>query len=735
MKKFFKKPYEYIKKTFGKHGLRNILLFFVSCGVLIVGITLIWVSTFKIPSIQAIEERKISLSTKIYDSTGKILLYDVFQDTKRTIVPLEEISKNVQEATLSIEDKDFYTHKGIKPLSILRAVLINIQSLFMNIGSFSYGPGGSTVTQQVVKNSILTGDKTPARKLKELVLSLKLEKMLSKEDILSMYLNEIPYGGTLYGVEEASQAFFGKPSKDVTLAEAAYLAALPQAPSFYSPYGKNKARLDERKNLVLREMLEDGKIDEETYNTAKAEVVEFLPRSSTGIKAPHFVMYVIEQLEKKYGEEVIQQGGLRVITTLNYELQAKAEATAKKFGDINTVSFKGTNDAFVAIDPKTGDILTMVGSRDYFDTAIDGNFNVTTAHRQPGSTFKPFAYAQAFIKGYTPETVLFDLPTQFSTRCTADNTTSITPCYSPGNYDDKFRGPMTIREALAQSINVPAVKALYLAGVTETINLAENMGVGSLGSAGTYGLTLVLGGGEVSLLDMTSAYGVFANEGVRNPHNSILKVTDKNGNILEEASPKPIQIFDANVARSISSILTDNVARTPLYGANSTLYFGGRDVAVKTGTTNDYKDAWIIGYTPSIVVGTWAGNNDNTPMERKVSGLIVAPMWREFMNEVLKVVPNEEFVNPTDENSYALKPVLRGKWQGGISNLTEVSNNDPEVPYNSIQEVLSGGVHSILYWAQRNDPRGAPPSDPRQDSQFELWEYPIRVWATANGYE
>jgi membrane peptidoglycan carboxypeptidase len=370
----------------------------------------------------------------------------------------------------------------------------------------------------------------------------------------------------------------------------------------------------------------------------------------------------------------------------------------------------------------------MVGSRNYFDKEIDGNFNVTTAKRQPGSTFKPFVYAQALIKGYTPETVLFDLKTQFSTKCPKENLTSENGCYSPNNYDDNFRGPMTMREALAQSINVPAVKTLYLAGITESINLAKNLGITSLGDANLYGLTLVLGGGEVSLLEMTSAYGVFANEGIRNPYISILKVEDNKGNVLEEVKPRPINVLDPEIARNISDMLTDNVARTPLYGANSIIYFGGRDVAVKTGTTNDYRDAWTIGYTPNVVVGTWAGNNDNSPMAKKVSGLIVAPMWREFMDEVLKVTPQENFIKPIKEDSYDLKPVLRGKWQGGISNIT---NNG--VDYNSIQEVLSGGVHTILYWLDKDNPRGNNEVIPESDPQFERWEYPVSLWAQSRG--
>jgi 1A family penicillin-binding protein len=712
---------KFIKHHINRHGARNLLLFLLSSVIILFSLLLIWVSTFRIPSLDTIEERKIGQSTKIYDSTGKILLYDVYQNAKRTAVPFEEISSYIKEAVVSIEDKDFYTHKGFKPTSFIRAVVVNTLSA-------EFAQGGSTITQQVVKNSILVGDKTITRKLKEIALSLKLERVISKDQILSMYLNENPYGGTVYGVEEASQVFFGKSSREVTLAEAAYLASIPQRPSYLSPYGFHKDELDNRKNLVLKEMLEDGKITGDEYESAKNEKVVFQPKSNFGIKAPHFVMFVKEYLENKYGKDVIEQGGLRVTTTLNYDLQAKAEQIALKYATIITKNFNGTNDAFVAIDPRTGGILTMVGSRNYFDKEIDGNFNVTTAKRQPGSTFKPFVYAQALIKGYTPETVLFDLKTQFSTKCPKENLTSENGCYSPNNYDDNFRGPMTMREALAQSINVPAVKTLYLAGITESINLAKNLGITSLGDANLYGLTLVLGGGEVSLLEMTSAYGVFANEGIRNPYISILKVEDNKGNVLEEVKPRPINVLDPEIARNISDMLTDNVARTPLYGANSIIYFGGRDVAVKTGTTNDYRDAWTIGYTPNVVVGTWAGNNDNSPMAKKVSGLIVAPMWREFMDEVLKVTPQENFIKPIKEDSYDLKPVLRGKWQGGISNIT---NNG--VDYNSIQEVLSGGVHTILYWLDKDNPRGNNEVIPESDPQFERWEYPVSLWAQSRG--
>jgi 1A family penicillin-binding protein len=713
-----------------KRTWKNYLILVFAVCIFLGGAFFVWISTFKIPTLDSFQERRVVESTKIYDNTGEILLYDVNQDIKRTVVPLEEISRNVKNATIAIEDREFYEHHGIKPKSFLRAV-------FANIFSLSFSQGGSTITQQVVKLSLLSTEKKISRKLKEWVLAVKLEDMLSKDEILSLYLNEIPYGGSVYGIEEASLAFLGKSASDLTIAESAYLASLPQAPTFYSPYGNNRERLEERKNIVLREMESNGFITKEEHAQAKAEIVEFKPKNTAGIQAPHFVFYVIEKLEEKYGEDVVQRGGLRIKTTLDKQLQDWGEEIAKTYALENETKFNAENAAFVAIDPKTGAILSMVGSRDYFDKEIDGNFNIATAHRQPGSTFKPFVYATAFNKGYTPETVLFDTRTQFSTRCGPDNLTSVPPCYAPDNYDNAYRGPMSLRNALAQSVNIPSVKVLYLAGINESIKLAEEMGIKSLGNSGQYGLTLVLGGGEVSLLDMTSAYGVFANEGVRNPYFSILEVKDKNGKILEEWKPTQRNVLLRETALRISDILSDNVARAPAFGESSFLHFGNQDVAVKTGTTNDYKDAWIIGYTPNVVLGSWAGNNDNTSMEKRVAGFIVAPMWRAYMDKILSTRDAEVFPSPAVEDSFELKPVLRGKWLGGISNLIDtVSGKNATIytPKETTKEVLSGGVHTILYWLNKNEPRGARPLNPGEDSQFELWERGVERWMQSTGF-
>jgi len=699
-----------VKEFIKKHWpiLKTLFLLVLSGCLLLGAIILFWLSSFKVPTLESIRERRIIESTKIYDRTGEILLYDTGGNVRRSIVPIEEISRHIKNATIAIEDKEFYSHNGVKPTAVIRATLVNILSL-------DFSQGGSTITQQVVKNSLLTSEKFISRKIKEWVLAIKLEQVATKDEILSMYLNEIPYGGVIYGVEEASESFFGKKSSDVTLAEAAYLAALPKAPTFYSPYGPNREKLEERKNLVLREMLKNNFITQEEYDSAITEKVSFVAKGDSSIKAPHFVFYVIDYLKKKYGEEVVSSGGLRVITSLDYSLQSVGEKAANDYALENKIKFNAENAAIIAINPKTGEILTMVGSRNYFDQEIDGAFNVTTAKRQPGSTIKPFVYSEAFIKGYTPETVLFDLKTQFSVSCPPDNLTMDNGCYAPENYDGIFRGPITLRNALAQSINVPSVKVLYLAGLNESIRLARDMGIESLSNKGDYGLTLVLGGGEVTPLELTGAYGVFANNGIKTKITPVIEIKDKNGKVLETHDPQPAQVLDKEIALKISDILSDNDARAPSFGQTSALYFSNRDVAVKTGTTNDYRDAWIMGYTPNIAVGAWAGNNDNSPMQKKVAGFIVAPMWRYFMDQVLTKIPDEKFEEPLIEDKSLLKPVLQGIWQGG-----KFENNNT---------MVIGGVHSILNWVNKDDPNGPYPENPNSDPQFERWEYGVRIWA------
>lgn len=706
------------------------MIFLVSLGLLTTGSVALWISSFRIPDLAAIHERRISESTKIYDRTGEVLLYDLHRGTKRSIVSLGEIAEYAKQAAVALEDARFYEHKGIDLRSILRAV-------FRNLGSGSYSQGGSTITQQVVKNSLLTGEKKISRKLKEWVLALKLEKELTKDQILELYLNEAPYGGNIYGIEEASKTYFKKPARDLTLVESAYLAALPNAPSYFA---SNREALENRKNTALLRMFEAGYITRDTYDAAQKERRDFETLDPRGIKAPHFTLMVREVLVGEYGEGVAESG-MRVITTLDWRLQELAESIVKRHALENEQKYNAENASLVAIDPKTGEVLALAGSRDYFDPEIDGNFNVAIGPgRQPGSAFKPFAYAEAFIKGFTPETALFDLPTQFSARCDAEgkplneNDKPEEVCYAPGNYDEKFRGPLTMREALAQSINVPSVKTLYLAGLQDTFNLAEAMGLSTLTNANQYGLTLVLGGGEVKLLELTSAYGVFANRGERNETRTILQTFDKDGNLMNKPPQSAERVLPEQAALQISEVLSDDAARAPAFGVRSYLFVPGFSVAAKTGTTNDYKDAWIVGYSPALAVGAWAGNNDAAPMEKKVAGFIVAPLWNEFMREALPLIDTEHepFPAPQEENRDALPPVLKGEWRGGrafVIDRLSGKRATQDTPAETREEKVVREIHSILYWLDKDNPRGGKPEHPEEDSQFELWETPVRKWA------
>jgi membrane peptidoglycan carboxypeptidase len=470
------------------------------------------------------------------------------------------------------------------------------------------------------------------------------------------------------------------------------------------------------------------------------EKVIFLPEQPMHIAAPHFVFFIKDYLEKKYGATALKEGGLKVITTLDYDLQKKAEEITLAKSKENEELYGGTNAAVVIIDPKTGQILSMIGSRDYFDKTIDGNFNVATALRQPGSSFKPIVYALAFKKGYTEKTTLFDVETEFNSSCDPTGKplhgNSGAKCYMPQNYDSgaRFRGPMTLRDGLAQSINIVAVKLLYLVGVQDSIKMAHNLGVTSLNEEDRYGLSLVIGGGETSLLDMTSVYGVFANEGVRNPYQAILSVEKESGDVLEKYENKEYKIIEPNVTRILSSILSDNKARTPTFGANSVLVIQDRDVAVKTGTTNDNKDALTIGYTPSVVVGVWVGNNDNTPM-KKGGAAMAGPTWNAIMREALQNKPVETFNKPDPTNTNT-PPILRGFWQGGETFVTDKISGGLATEYTpeSLKNETSiTNVHTILYWIDKKDPLGSSP-EKMNDPQYNNWEYGVQKWWQNNQF-
>ncbi len=686
--------------------------------MILIGGLFIWVSTLEIPDLSSFDQRRIEQSTKIYDKTGEVLLYDLHQDVRRTIVPFENISYHIKNASVAIEDDEFYKHIGIDPLAILRAALANFFS-----GDLLGGQGGSTITQQVIKNSILEKEKKLTRKVKEAILAIKIERVLSKDEILGHYLNESPYGGTIYGVEEASQSFFGKSASDITLPEAAYLAALPQAPTYLSPYGTHKDALDARQKLVLKRMLINEFITQEEHDSALATVVTFQPQAITGIRAPHFVMYIREQLVEKFGEEALSEKGMKVITTLDWELQQEAERILKEHAEDVQTRFKADNSGMVAVDPQSGDVLVMVGSRDYFDTTIDGNFNITVSPRQPGSSIKPIVYASAFAKGYTPETKVFDIKTQFSSVCEPWDLSGTDPCYSPNNYNNKFVGPISLRNALAQSLNIPAVKVLYLTGIKDAIKLAGDMGISTLNDPDRLGLTLVLGGGEVKLLEHTGAYGVFANEGIKAQQRAILRIEDMSGNTLEETPVSESRVLDKNVALQISDILSDNAARTPLWGGNSLINFKDRDVAAKSGSTNNSRDAWIMGYAPNLAVGIWVGNNDNSPMNG-LSGLIATPQWREFMDIALAKRETKYFSEPQAINPN-IKPVLRGE-------IFDTATLIQSMQSGSTTPDLAGvasNIHTILHFVDKRNPLGPYPSNPTADSQYQNWEYAVQKWA------
>ena len=678
---------------------------------------LIWLSR-DLPDPNRLIERQIAQSTKIYDRTGQTILYEIHGGEKRTLVTLNEIPDYLKNATITIEDKDFYKHRGFSLWAMARTALTNIL--------FDRKAGGSTLTQQFIKNAILTSEKTYSRKFKEIILAYKLEKKFSKDEVLQMYLNEIPYGSTAYGVEAASQRYFGKSVKEINLAEATVLAALPQAPSYYSPYGPHKNLLIARQHYILDLMVKQGYLNKEEAETAKKTKLIFKEQTDQ-IISPHFVMYIKEQLAEKYGEKMIEQEGLKIYTTLDLYKQKIAEEVIKEKMAANQEKYQASNAALVSLDPKNGQILAMVGSRDYFNNEIDGQVNVSLQPRQPGSSFKPVVYAAAFLKGYTPDTILYDVVTNFSTDPSKP--------YEPHNYDSKEHGPVTIRQALAGSLNIPAVKTIYLTGLDNVLNLAQALGYSTLTDRSRFGLSLVLGGGEVKLIEHVNAFAVFAREGIYHPLVSILKIEDKNGKIIEEFKNQEKKVLEVNIARMINDILSDNNARAFIFGENNYLTLNNRPLAAKTGTTNDYRDAWTIGYTPSIVTGVWVGNNNNLAMKRGADGSVVAaPIWHDYMEKVLGETPIEYFKPPeiTKTGKAVLDGEIGGKTLIKIDKYTGLLATE-NTPASFTLEKTFNQHHCILYYLNKDDPRGLPPIDPKTDPQFELWESRVLAWSEKQG--
>lgn len=639
--------------SFKKKGLAGMLLYWIAVlsglgflGTILASITLIFVFTAfsgTLPSPSKLTNRPIEQSTEIFDRNGE-LLYSVYNDKNRTLINIDQVSPDLIHATLAAEDSDFYTHEGIDPLGIARAVLETVTSRGLQ--------GGSTITQQVAKNALLTSERTVTRKIKDVVLALQIEQSYKKDEILQMYLNEVPYGGTTWGAEAAAKTLFGKSAKDLTLAQAALIAGLPQRPTYYAP-SRDPQTAKNRQKYVLKLMHERGWVDkdkkrhyitDEEYEKALAEPLVYAKIKGT-LKAPHFVMYVLNYLRDRYGEEFVQNSGLRVTTSIDLKLQETFEQIINEEIDSATKQKLGVGNAsLVAIDPKTREILAMIGSRDYYSQDFDGQFNVATGKRQPGSTLKPITYLAGLMKGYTASSVMYDVYTEFDRGEGLEK-------YKPKNYGGwGFRGPIQIRYALANSVNITAVKMLDIVGISTMVKLANDLGIKSLNyDPSKHGLALTLGGGEVSLIDLTNGYSSLAAGGIYKDISPVLEVKDSKGLVIDKyMENKGIRVVDENLVWVISDILSDNGARSAAFGTGSQLNVKGNKVAVKTGTSNDLKDNWTIGFTPDITIGVWVGNNDGTPMNgRLASGLTgAAPIWNRAITEYLKTHPNKEFPKP-----------------------------------------------------------------------------------------
>lgn len=641
-----------------------------------IGLMAYWYIFRGLPSVKLLSDSPPSLTTRIYDRHGT-LLYQIYKDENRSLIHLSDLPLHVIQATLAAEDKNFYHHHGVDLLGVLRAATNN----------FTHGTtqGGSTITQQLVKNVLLTPQKTLTRKLKELVLAVLTERTYSKDQILEMYFNQIPYGGTAYGIEQASLEYFGKSARDLTLAEGTMLAGLPTAPTTLSPYGTNPYLGKIRQQQVLESMVANGYISENEKLSALAVPLVFHPQGIS-IRAPHFVMYVKDLLVQQYGEGVVSRGGLSVTTSLDLAaqelLQSNITIELTRLARLNV-----QNGAGLIANPQTGEILAMVGSRDFFDTSHDGQVNVALAPRQPGSAIKPITYTLALSHGLTPSSPLDDSPVCFQLHGQPD--------YCPKNYDGRFHGRITLRTALASSYNIPAIKLLNTYGLDNMVSLAQQLGITTWQDPSRFGLSLTLGGGEVTLLDLASVYAVFANGGYKVPLSPILTVTDSQGRLipfsttLTSTSP----VIDPAVAFQINSILSDPAARAPAFGTHSVLNVSA-NVAVKTGTTNNLRDNWTIGYTPNLLVATWVGNNDNSSMSSVASGITGAsPIWAHTMQSLLKVHVSTPFTPPANMVRRQVSCSSPPKYEYVLPGTTPILNCSPTPSGTLLDSAASTSPH------------------------------------------
>ncbi len=681
------------------------------------------------------------VSTQIFDRHGQ-LLYEIYGQENRIPIKIGDLPEHVLQATIAIEDKSFYRHHGLDLRGLLRAGFKNFSGNTVQ--------GGSTITQQLVKNALLSKEKTLQRKIKEAVLAVMTEVLYSKEEILEMYLNYISYGGTAVGIEAAANKYFAKSASELDLAEAALLAGLPQSPTTYSPFGSNPERAKNRQKEVLRRMVEDKYIDEATAERAEAEVLEYAI-SRTDIRAPHFVFYIRDLLYEKYGEEMVETGGLRVTTTLDLDLQETAQASLA--AELKTLErLKVSNGAALVTKPNTGEILAMIGSKDYFDSQSDGQVNVTLALRQPGSSIKPIMYATAMAeKTINPGTILLDIPTCFRVAGQRD--------YCPKNYTGGFSGPVTIRQSLGNSLNIPAVKALATIGVEKFINQARAMGINTWTNPANYGLSLTLGGGEIRMVELAEAFGVLANQGVHVPLTGILEISNFRGEVLEsydsQATTQNLATMSEDeainelgslrrvMARApaylTNHILQDNSARQAAFGSNSSLVIRNKIVSAKTGTTNDLRDNWTIGYTPEFLTMTWVGNNDSTSMSYLASGITgAAPIWNDIMSYVLQ---DQETVWPERPSDVKIASVcLTGMpAQAGLGklvigdgdNTTDFFNTetDPAASCADTRQELYweaslpsySGTFRKEYWIRAST--GLPPQEGEEADDLQLEEH------------
>ena len=624
----------------------------------------IFVAAYQLPSPTKLVSPDKAQTTEFYDRNGK-LLYRMYEGRNRILVNLSDLPPYLITATIATEDKNFYKHFGFDPIAIARA--------FYHNQTGQPTEGASTITQQLIKNTLLTPEKTITRKLKEVILAFWAERIYTKDEILQMYFNESPYGGPIWGIEAASQTYFDKKAKDLNIAEATFLAGLPASPTNFSPYGANPEASKNRQGYVLDRMVEEKYITENQKGEILATPLN-LKQPQNNILAPHFVFYVKDILAQKYGERAVSQGGLRIQTSLDLETQLDVERIVKS--EVQSLSnLNVRNGAAMVTDAKTGQILAMVGSKDYYDPKF-GNFNVTTSLRQPGSSIKPFTYITGFKNGFTPGNTILDTPVAF--RDQWGNS------YAPVNYDGRFHGPVSIRTALGSSYNIPAVKMLSIVGVDAMIETSKDFGITTFTDPKRYGLSLTLGGGEVKMTDMMTAYGTLSQMGQKREITPILRVTDSSGNILEEYEDKGTQVVDAELAYLISDILSDNSARTPAFGVNSLLNVG-RGIAVKTGTTDLKKDNWTFGYSNSFVVGVWVGNNDNTPMNQSLTSGITgaSPIWRKITDNMLIKYPSQAFARP---DGVAQITVDRrkdlGLTKGLPKSLTRVTQKDDKLTFS-----------------------------------------------------